>query len=66
MYTNKDLGLVLNLNVNLFLRTFLEFILEKKIDTIKIIKRILPTIIFFLPSNIIEMLFGIIIFQVQK
>lgn len=68
MYTNKDLSLVLNLRCKLiFLRTFFRIYFRKRKSILsKLLKRILPTIIFFLPSNIIEMLFGIIIFPSSK
>lgn len=68
LYTNRDLGLLLNLRCKLiFLKTFFRIYFRKRKSTFsKLLKRTLPMIIFCLPLNIIEMLFGVIIFPSSK
>tara|TARA_B100000029_G_scaffold448329_1_gene470778 strand:- start:515 stop:1456 length:942 start_codon:yes stop_codon:yes gene_type:complete len=68
LYTSKDLGFILNLMCKLiFLRTFFRiYFRNRKFILPKILKRLLPIILFFLPLNIIERFFGITIFPSLK
>ena len=68
LYTNKDLEFILNSKCKLiFLRTFFRiYFRNRKFILPKILKRLLPIILFFLPLNIIEKFFGLTIFPSLK